>query len=183
MLPFSPLVWLIHGHCPKVLPLSSYIHWLGHLKRLISPAPEWQLLIPRFRVRALFLFLMYPIEWLVSVECRGQRATCIGRKHLGDLSEVDLVVGLSVANTILVSIWTFRFISSACQTINVAIISHLKIDTNTAIKGLPRQKNIKIRNSSFYNLRQDFVGFLVMAHPDFDSVTRVQQTSNCSWQD
>lgn len=105
--------------------------------------------------------------------------THIDRCRLGDLGEINLIMRLGVAQAIFISIRSPSIHSNSLQFLNITIISHFKIDTDSTVQWRRRVVDIEICNSCFDDFCKDLAVFLIMANPYLDGLSWVELLSHC----
>lgn len=107
----------------------------------------------------------------------------MGIRCLSYLSQINLIVRLRVAQSILVAIRLSVASRCSYDFLNIHHVKpHFEVDTDAAVKWRFGVENIKIDDSAFDDLCEDLASLLVVTDPDLDPVTGVQLLPNDSWQ-
>ena len=108
--------------------------------------------------------------------------TYIDRGQLCYLREVDLIVRLLIAQTILIPIWNPIVYAYSFQFLYIAIVSHFKVDADSAIERRLRIVDVNVRNAGFDDFCEDgfrFFRVLCICYSHLDWMTSIETLSNC----
>jgi hypothetical protein len=101
---------------------------------------------------------------------------------LRHLSQINLVMRLSIAQPIFIPIRDPLANSRSNNILDVTIVSHFEVDADSAVELRLRVINVEIGDPSLDDLRKNLVTLLIMGDSNFNCMARVQLFSDRGWE-